>query len=101
MERKDRIRFCGGILVYIRDDLPFRRRTDHVWGWTEIIALMAYYQTIFIKQKCSKIRIQNSTHPSIEAIKSENPNVNVFDFKPVDNKYVHKLLCNIDSKKAT
>ena len=28
MERKDRDRYGGGIIVYVRDDLPFRRRKD-------------------------------------------------------------------------
>ncbi len=49
----------------------------------------------------SKVLEWHENHPNVKAIKERHMDNNNFDFKPVDEIYVRKLLNNINARKAT
>ncbi len=53
------------------------------------------------KDVLSKVLERHENHPSVKAIKKRHMDNNKFDFKPVDEIYVRKLLNNTNAQKAT
>ncbi len=53
------------------------------------------------KDILSKVLERCANHPSVKTIKERHMDNNKFDFKPVDEIYVRKLLNNINAQKST